>query len=103
MKAVNPNPADVLTYALTTAPAGMILDATTGLLQWTPTAAQLGAHTITVTVQDAGGLTASQSFTLTVMPPNHPPVIGSTPVTDAEARQTYRYDVNATIPTAAMS
>lgn len=33
VKAVDPNPADVLTYALTTAPAGMSIDAATGLLQ----------------------------------------------------------------------
>jgi hypothetical protein len=59
-----------LTYALTQAPTGMIIDATTGLITWTPTAAQQGANPVTVQVTDNGTppLSATQSFTVNVNP-----------------------------------
>src|SRR5205814_566301 len=38
---------DSLTFRLTVAPAGMTVDATTGVLTWTPTAAQLGNDNVT--------------------------------------------------------
>ncbi len=54
--------------SLDVAPGGMAIDATTGLIAWTPTAAQAGANPVTVRVTDNGtpALFATQSFTITV-------------------------------------
>lgn len=58
-----------LTYSLTASPTGMTINATTGLIQWTPQASQTGANSVTVRVTDQGGLFATQSFTITVNAP----------------------------------
>jgi len=57
---------DSITYSLVTAPAGMEIDPVSGLVSWTPTCKQAGSYTVTIRATDAGGLTAEQSFTLTV-------------------------------------
>jgi hypothetical protein len=44
----------------------MSIDPAGGLIQWTPSAAQTGDHPVEVKVQDAGGLSATQPFTITV-------------------------------------
>lgn len=100
VEATDPDTGDVLTFSLTTAPTGMTINAATGLIQWTPTAGQVGDHAVTVQVQDTGGLTATQSFMITVLQPNRPPQITSTPVTTATVGQPYSYDVEATDPDA---
>lgn len=56
---------DVLNYSLITSPAGMTIDAATGLINWIPTVDQLGSHDITIQVSD-GILTDSQSWTVVV-------------------------------------
>src|SRR5690606_12726644 len=62
---------NTLTYSLTTAPSGAVINPTTGGFTWTPSAAQ-GAltHNVTVLVTDNGtpNLSASTSFTVTVNP-----------------------------------
>jgi uncharacterized repeat protein (TIGR01451 family) len=65
---------DALTFSLITAPAGMTIDAASGLIEWTPTDVQVGEHTVTVRVEDSGGLSATQDFVITVTTPNLPPV-----------------------------
>jgi RHS repeat-associated protein len=99
--ASDPNLGDTLTFSLPTAPAGMTIDASTGLITWTPTLGQVGNTGVTVRVTDAGGLTAEQAFTIAVSPPapvNLPPSITSTPVTTATADAPYGYDLEATDP-----
>jgi hypothetical protein len=59
-------PDDRLTYALVTAPAGMTIGAKTGLINWTPTTAQVGPQGVTVQVTDKGGLSATSSFSVLV-------------------------------------
>ncbi|MFM8330275.1 MAG: RHS repeat-associated core domain-containing protein, partial [Candidatus Methylumidiphilus sp.] len=59
--------ADALTYSLTAQPAGMTINAQTGLIQWTPTAGNLGIQPVTVKVDDGKGGDARQSFNLTVL------------------------------------
>ena len=65
---------DALAYSLDAAPAGMAIDAASGLVAWTPAAGQAGAHDVTVRVADPGGLFAIQSFTLTVAGLNDAPL-----------------------------
>jgi hypothetical protein len=78
--ASDPDPGDTLTFSLTTAPAGMSINAASGLIQWTPNAGQIGSHPVTVRVQDQGGLFAPQSFLLIVVaapvPVSVPDVVG---------------------------
>ena len=95
--ATDPN-GDPLTFSLTQPPAGMTIDPNSGLLQWTPTSAQLGSQPITIRATDSVGLASTQSFTLPVLPPDHPPVFTSTPPLTVSAGATYAYDVRATDP-----
>lgn len=66
---------DPLTWSLGDgAPDGAAINPTTGLFTWQPTAAiAAGTYSITINVQDPGGLTASQVMHVTV---NAPPVVG---------------------------
>ena len=59
----NPRPA----ISLSTAPAGMTLDAISGLISWTPAANQPGSHTVTVRATSTAGI-AEQTFAITVTP-----------------------------------
>jgi hypothetical protein len=56
------------TYSLTTAPAGMTVNSSTGLISWTPSASQLGSFSVTVQASNSAGMT-SQSYTGTVVAP----------------------------------
>jgi hypothetical protein len=64
--ATDPDAGDVLTYSLDVAPAGMTIDSISGLIQWTPTAAQLGLNAVTVRADDGRGAFATQSFSIDV-------------------------------------
>ncbi len=66
--AVDPN-LDTVTYALTQKPSAMAVNAQSGLITWTPTAGQMGGHSVTVTASDGHGGTATQTFNLVVMNP----------------------------------
>ncbi|WP_219892165.1 putative Ig domain-containing protein [Chamaesiphon polymorphus] len=82
-----------ITYALITAPTGMVIDANTGLITWdNPT---LGNTNIKITATDISGAVAVQEYTLTGKQ-NRAPVINSTPINRVTLGNTYRYDVKAT-------
>ncbi|MCF7763615.1 MAG: immunoglobulin domain-containing protein [Verrucomicrobia bacterium] len=71
-------PANTLTYSLTQAPASATIDPATGLVSWTPTAAEgLSTVSFTVVVADNGtpSLNATQSFTVSVASSNTPPTL----------------------------
>jgi RHS repeat-associated protein len=88
---------DVLTFSLTLFPEGMTIDATTGLITWTPSGTQAGDHDVTVEVSDGRGGTDTQSFTIDVSEAiNNPPEITSTAVTTGTEGVLYQYDVEAT-------
>ena len=89
---------DPLSYALTTFPAGMSIDSVTGLVTYTPTAAQLGAHAITIQVSDGQGKVTAQSYSLNVLASatNHPPTITSAPRRSIGIGQNYLYQVAVT-------
>lgn len=71
-------PPNALTFSLATAPAGMSIHPTTGVIQWTPSEAQApGAHSVTVKVTDdgSGQLSATRSFIVTALETNSAPVV----------------------------
>jgi len=79
-------------------PAGMSLNATTGVLTWTPDStdpSQAGPQQVSVQVSEGtGDPTATYDFTVT--PKNDTaPSIASSPITTITAGQFYEYDVNA--------
>ena len=57
---------DTLTYGSSALPAGASLDASSGVFNWTPDFEQAGSYTVTFTVADPSGLSASETVTLTV-------------------------------------
>jgi len=59
----DPDVGDRLTYSLVDGPQGMSIDATTGVISWTPDESQIGKHKVTVRVSDSGGnVPDEQSF-----------------------------------------
>jgi hypothetical protein len=56
---------DELEFALLIHPAGMTISSSTGVINWTPTEAQIGEHEVEIEVSDLYRST-SQSFTITV-------------------------------------
>ena len=91
-RAIDPD-GDTVTYALTAGPRGMALDAATGLLTWTPTEAEEGAHDVAIVADDGRRGRATQRFALTVgAPSNRPPLFTSVPVTRAGIGGEYVYE-----------
>src|SRR5436190_4154264 len=74
-------PANTLTYSLDAgAPAGMTINASSGVLNWTPSEAQgPGTNTITVRATDNGvpSLSDTKSFTVVVNEVNSAPVLAT--------------------------
>jgi poly(3-hydroxybutyrate) depolymerase len=90
---------DILSWALITFPSGMTVNGS-GLVQWTPSAAQVGSHNVRLDVSD-GMVSASQNWTITVSAAgsgNQPPVITSTAPTTATEGQQYTYQAAASDP-----
>ena len=57
---------NTLAYSLTAAPNGMTINASNGLIQWTPSANQIGTTSVTVQVSDGIGGIGTQAYTLGV-------------------------------------
>jgi hypothetical protein len=95
VEAADPDAGDALTFSLVTWPSGMSINAITGVIQWTPDESNVGAHQVTVRVEDMGALSDTQSFVTNVENVNGPPMITSTAVTTATEDQAYSYDVEA--------
>ena len=96
--ATDPNPGDILTYSLIDEPNGMLINATSGVITWTP--AVVGDFDVTVEVSD-GDLSDTQDFTIVVKEPppgNQAPVIDSIPITTATVGVKYTYTIKATDP-----
>lgn len=77
--ATDPDPADNPAFSLDSAPAGLVIEAATGLLSWLPAGADIGVHTITVRASDASGQTDVETFELTVVADNQPPTLAAIP------------------------
>lgn len=76
---------DTLTYSLLQSPSGMEIDPASGLITWSTDTPNIGQHDVVVLVADGRGGTATQRYSMSVIiaPPNRPPVITSTPPSDA--------------------
>jgi len=85
---------DALAYSLDVAPAGMTINAATGLITWATTPADEGTHDVAVRVVDGRGGSDTQTFTLTVND-NVAPTFTTAPITSATVGVLYVYDVNA--------
>lgn len=57
---------DALVYRLLDAPPGMVIDSASGRITWTVGPDQIGEARVLVEVTDAAGLTATQSYLLTI-------------------------------------
>lgn len=90
-----------MAYSLDTAPAGMVVDAATGVVSWTPDAA--GTYDVAVRVANGTAPDAVQAFQVTVAPAPTPPVIGSAPVTEVAVGAPYTYQVQASGVPAALT
>ncbi len=55
-----------MTFSLGAAPAGMSINASTGLVNWVPNVFQTGSSTVTVLATDQFGDTAQQTFNISV-------------------------------------
>ncbi len=63
----HPEEGQGLVYALATAPAGMTIGSQNGQVAWTPTAAQLGAQALTLSLTDAAGNVSTQQISINVI------------------------------------
>lgn len=72
---------DTLTLSAVTKPSWLSFNTTSGVLSGTPGNADVGAHPVTLRVTDTDGLTADQSFSITVTNVNDAPVATSSTVT----------------------
>jgi cyclophilin family peptidyl-prolyl cis-trans isomerase len=62
----HPEKGSGLLFGLQNNPTGMTIDASTGVLAWTPTASQLGAQSFNLLLTDAAGNQTTQAVTITV-------------------------------------
>ena len=99
--ATDPDDGDTLSITATTKPGWLTITDHgngTATLTGTPTNAEVGDHALELSVEDSGGLTDTQSFTIGVTDVNDPPDFTSTPVTGATQDALYTYNITATDP-----
>jgi RHS repeat-associated protein len=92
---------DALIYSLASSTGnGTTIDATTGLVTWTPDDTQLGTRQFTILAADGKGGQAFQTVTLTVNAAdnNQAPIFTSTPRTTTRIGSSYFYQIEATDP-----
>ncbi|MBF0532952.1 MAG: tandem-95 repeat protein [Candidatus Omnitrophica bacterium] len=84
-----------LSFTSTNLPQGASLNASAGMLTWTPTEGQAGIYPITVTASD-GKDAVSGSFKITVTKFNHPPVFDPVVVPAVNPQQPVNFTISAT-------
>lgn len=98
LQASDPDARDVIEFNLALAPVGMAIDASSGVITWTPTNAQVGQHAVTVQVSDTLGAFTQQSFVITVQNVNQAPAFVSEPLLHAVEETVYQYQAQAVDP-----
>jgi uncharacterized protein YqiB (DUF1249 family) len=73
-------PTNTLAFSLDLFPSNMTINATSGLISWTPVLAQLGTNTITVRVTDNGVPPKFDTTTFMVVVTGNAPVLAITPL-----------------------
>ncbi len=88
-----------VSYVLDSGPAGMTINATTGLISWTPTPGSPAQANVVVVAYNVRGGHATQTFTIAVSGVNQPPVFDTLgrPVPGQEG-QALQVPVHATDP-----
>ena len=89
--------AEKIIYSISGQPAGVTIDASTGVISGLPSNTQLGAYATTVTATDAGGTSISAApFTITVTNTNDAPVATSEASANTTAEDSvFTFDVSA--------
>ncbi|WP_061783251.1 Ig-like domain-containing protein [Shewanella putrefaciens] len=82
---------DVISLSAVTKPSWLTFNAASGVLSGTPSNADVGMHPVMLRVTDTDGLTAEQSFTITVTNVNDAPSISSVAITTATQDVAYSY------------
>ncbi|MEO8271170.1 MAG: putative Ig domain-containing protein, partial [Aureliella sp.] len=82
-------------YSLSVAPSGMVIDATSGRIVWTPVASQIGPQRVIVRAKNELGRVALLDFLIDVAPPNSSPVATSEPSKVAVADSPWTYAIEA--------
>ncbi|UCG68414.1 MAG: right-handed parallel beta-helix repeat-containing protein [Thermoplasmata archaeon] len=86
---------DWLTYDLTTAPLGMSIDSSSGLINWVPTNEQVGDHDVIVNLTDSQGAFVIQEYIIHVINSNDAPVLEPIGPMVAYEDQLFYYNVVA--------
>lgn len=94
LQATDPE-ADNLTYGLRSAPVGFSINSSSGVVTWTPQAADVGTVSIVLTASDPQGAVAVQSFQVDVRAANRAPEFISNPTLSVSQGGLYRYDILA--------
>ena len=84
-----------IVYSLSLAPAGMVIDASTGQIVWTPTGKQTGSQQVIVRAATDNSHVDLQAFSIDVAPANTAPVVTSSPASPAAADRLWSYPVMA--------
>lgn len=66
VEATDADEGDVLTFSLVQSPSGMVIDASSGLIQWTPMEDQVGCTEVVVKVVDSHDASDTQDYSLYV-------------------------------------
>jgi subtilase family serine protease len=97
-QAIDPD-GDPITWRLNKAPAGMLIDAKTGEIKWTPQSFHGGqSYEVEIEVSDGRGGSGTQNYTISVQNVNDPPKIVSTPPLQALAGSLFTYAPKAIDP-----
>lgn len=96
--ATDDNVGDVLTFSIVDGPAGLVIDSSTGVINWLPLNDAVGDVSLTVRVTDSGGLSAQRNYGFQVIGVNDLPSITSSPLTNAQSQVLYSYQVIAEDP-----
>jgi hypothetical protein len=90
--------AEKLTYEITNLPEGAAFDAVSRTLNWTPTFEQSGEYQLIATIKDPDGLTASQTFNISVEHVNRPPQVEVMVKQTGQENSPLQFDLQAADP-----
>ncbi len=97
---VNDPNGDAVTFVLNVGPGAMTVNPKTGATAWTPTAADIGTHNVSIRCTDGRGGSAVQSFVLDVPAAvaNRPPLFTTAPPTQVSPGAALTYAAAAVDP-----